>query len=99
MKITLTTVIKQIDGVKPLLNQDNGMSLTLRDVCSIALLAPDQKDEAKQKFSDYEIFKKVRDAKKEVELTAEEIVRIKKKIGIVYAALILGQAYELLEKD
>jgi len=98
MKIKITDEIKQVDGTKPILNQENGNALTLKDVCINALLSPDKDDDAKKKFSDYETFKKLRDANKEVELSAEEISRIKKKIGNIYPALVLGQAWEKLEK-
>ena len=97
MKIKITDVIKQIDGIKPIENPENKKAMTLKDVCINALLASDQKDEAKQKFTDYETFKKLRDSNKEVELSAEEISRIKMKIGNIYPALVLGQAWEKLE--
>ena len=95
----MTTVIKQSDGIKPIMNPDTGKSMTLKDVCINALLVPNEKDEAKQKYTDYEVFKKLRDSNKEVELTAEEIARIKKKIGDIYPALVLGQAWEGLENS
>jgi hypothetical protein len=97
MEIKITSEIKKADGVKAIPNSENGQPLTLRDVCINAVLTPDKDDTQKQKFSDYEIFKRLRDADKEVELTAEEIARIKKKINNIYPALVLGQAYEMLE--
>ena len=99
MKINLTTQMKQADGIKPIANRDpekNGLPMTLKDVCINALLAPDQKETEKDKYSDYELFQKLRDVK-EIDLKSEEIVRIKKKIGLIYPALIMGQAFDLLE--
>lgn len=104
MKIKLTTVIKQSCGIKPMINSDNNQDLTLKNVCINAILSPGDKEEealsaaakAKLKYSDYELYKKLRDVK-EVDLKSEEIVRIKKKISNIYLALVLGQAYDLLE--
>ena len=96
MKINLTTEIKQRDGIKPIVNVENNLSLTLKDVCINALLALIEKDDEKTKYSDYELYKRIRDVK-EVDLKTEEIVRIKKKIGAFNPPLILGQAFDLLE--
>jgi len=99
MKIKLTTEIKQADGIKSIANPDpekKGIPWILKDVCISALLAPDQKETDKEKYSDYELFQKIRDVK-EVDLKTNEIVRIKKKIGLIYPALVLGQAWDLLE--
>lgn len=101
MKITISTQLKQMDGIKPMPNlEKNGIPLTLKDVCMSALLIPTAKDDGKQKDADYKLFKeKLRDAGKEVELTAEEVARIKEKIGLTQPPLILGQAWEMLEKN
>jgi len=99
MKINIESEIKQADGIKPIANPDperNAEPMTLKDVCINALLAPDQKETDKEKYSDYELFQKIRDVK-EVDLKTNEIVRIKKKIGLIYPALVLGQAWDLLE--
>lgn len=71
--------------------------MTLRDVCTSSILAPLQEDDEKVKFNKYEIYKKVRDAKEEVTLTAEEIVVIKKAIGKWQPTLIMGQSFEFIE--
>jgi len=96
MKIKINQEIKQMDGIKSIANPENGKPMTLKDVCINALLAPNQKDDEKAKYSDYELFIKLRDVE-EIDLKAEEIVRIKKKIGLAYPPLVLGQAWDFLE--
>jgi len=72
--------------------------LDLKKVCITAVLQSKKEDTEKQKYEDYELFVKIRDCKtKEIELTTEEIVKIKKKIGAIYKTLILGQSWDFLE--
>ena len=100
MKIDILQKIKGIDGVKPLLNSDRkGIPLTLKDVSINAILAPEEKQkDGKGKYTDYEIFIKLRDAKKEVELSSEEISRIKEKGAVVLGVLVYGQVHDYLEQ-
>jgi hypothetical protein len=70
----------------------------LKDVCINTVLQPEKDDTEKQKYEAYELFLKLRDCKTdEIELSTEEIVKIKKKIGVIYMPLILGQAFDMLE--
>jgi hypothetical protein len=98
MKVKINEKIKGIDGVQPVISPDTKVELTLRDVCVSSILTPMQDDDQKSKYEKYELFKKLRDAKVEVELTAAEIVLIQKCIGKFQPALILGQCFEMLEK-
>jgi len=105
MKIKINCPILGIDGIKPIPNPDSPggrldppLPLTLKDVCINAVLSPMEGDDEKKKFTKWEIFKKLREAKEEVELTAEEIVIIKKGIGKFNPPLVLGQSFEMLEK-
>ena len=98
MKIKLNQKIISVDGIKPLPNTETKCDLTLRDVCINAVLQPAKDDVEKQKYAAYELFVKIRDCKtNELELSTNEIVQIKKKIGLIYMPLILGQAFDLLE--
>lgn len=92
MKIKINENLKGIDGenIVPV--------MTLKNVCITSILTPVEGDDEKKKFEKYEIFKKLRDAKEEVTLTAEEITVIKKGIGKLQPPLIMGQCFELLEK-
>ena len=98
MKIDVTQKIKGIDGRKALPNSETMKDLTLKDVCINSILAPEEKQkDSKKKYTDYEIFVKLRDAKKEVELSAEEISRIKEKGAVVLGVLVMGQVFDMLE--
>jgi len=98
MKIKMGSELKQADGIRAITNSETQKNMTLRDVCINALLTPQKDENEKDKYSDYELFKKIRDGGADVDLKTEEVVHIKKKIGLIYPALILGQAYDLLEK-
>jgi len=98
MKVKLKQKIFGVDGIKALPNQETECDMTLKDVCINAILQPEKDDTEKQKYEAYELFIKLRDCKTaEIELTTEEIVKLKKKIGGVYIPLILGQAWDYLE--
>lgn len=99
MKINIDQKIIGIDGVKPLENTENGLDLTLKNVCINSILFPDEKQrDGKKKFEDFEIFVKLRDAKKEVDLSSEEISRIKEKAVFALGVLVMGQVWNMLEK-
>jgi hypothetical protein len=73
--------------------------LTLRDICINSLLSVQQEDKEKEKFERFEIFQKIKKPDDEgfVELTTNEIVVIKKVVGIFQPPLLLGQAFNMLE--
>ena len=96
MKIKINQEIKNIEGKQIL--RDANKPLTLKDVCVNCILSPTEGDDEKKKWDKYEIYKKLRDAKDEVTLTAEEVTVIKKAIGRFEPPLILGQCFEALEK-
>jgi len=99
MKIDITQKILGVNGTTPLLNQETKCNLTLRDVSINAILAPEEKQsDAKKKYTDYEIFVKLRDATKEIDLSSEEISRIKEKGALVLGVLVYGQIVDMLEK-
>ena len=98
MRIEMNQKIMSVDGIKALSNQETKCDLTLKDVCINAVLNPGKDDTEKQKYEAYELFVKIRDCKTaELDLTTEEVVKIKKKIGLIYMPLIMGQAWEILE--
>jgi len=97
MKIKLNSKLIGVDGIKPLPNPDNGKDLTLKDVCINAILQPRKDDTGKQKAEAYELFLKIRDVN-EIDLSVEQVAQIKKNIGEIYAPLISGQAWQILDK-
>jgi len=98
MKIDLKKKLIGVDGIKALPNPDNGKDLTLRDVCINAILQPRKDATGKQKAEAYELFLKIRDAGNEIDLSVEQVAQIKKSIGEIYAPLISGQAWAILDK-
>jgi hypothetical protein len=97
MKVKVNETLKGIDGVEVLKNE-RGKGLTLKDICVNSILSPVEGDDDKKKFEKYEIFKKIRDAKADVELSIEEVALVKKSIGKIQPPLIMGQCFEFLEK-
>jgi len=98
MKIKVNETFKGIDGIQPL-PSETGRVLALKDICINAILTPEEKDDEKKKLEKYSIFKKLRASSEDVVLTAEEITIIKRSIARVYAPLIMGQAFEMLEEN
>jgi hypothetical protein len=96
MKVKLGTALKGIDGVEDL-KGDKGRPLSIKDIIVNSVLTPMQDDDEKKKFEKYEIFKKVRDAKADVDLTIEQIALVKKSVGKIQPPLIMGQCFEILE--
>jgi len=83
-------VLKDVDA------DGKTVDATLKDAIVNAVLSPGQDETGKQKVECYEIARRVF-AGGNVELSAEDIVLIKNKVGKVYPPLIVGQAYALLE--
>ena len=96
MKIDLTQKMMRIDD-KPFTNPETNVDYTLKDVVIEAILAPEQKEDNKKKYSKYELYLKIKAVTKSVELTTDEISEIKRLIGEVKPALIMGQAWNMLE--
>lgn len=95
MKVKINQVLKDVDGTPITMNNK---PYTLGDVCIASLLTPLQEDTEKTKWEKYEIFKKIKESKNEVELTIEEIALVKKCIGKFQPPLVMGQCWEMLEK-
>jgi len=95
MKVKISQTLQDVEG-QPL-KGEKGKPLTMRDVCINSLLTPVQGDEEKAKWEKYEIYKKLRDAKDEVELKSEEITLLKKSVGKIQPPLLMGQVYDMIE--
>lgn len=104
MKVKLNQQMQEIDG-RPV--QVTGRPpMTLKDVIVNSLLAvarnpqtgqPETESE-KIKFEKYELIRKIRDKKIEVDLKAEDVALIKKLISKhQHSPLIVGEAHEMLE--
>jgi len=95
MKVKINQILQGSE--EQALKGPKGNPLTMREVCINSLLIPSQGDDEKLKWERYEIFKKLRDAKDEVELKLEELNIIKKSVGRTQPPLIMGQCFEILE--
>lgn len=101
MKVKIDTPIKTIEG-KDMKEMVDGQEkvITIKKFCVNAVLAnpsDNAKETGEQKVKRYELAKKIQNAKKEIDLSSEEISLIKKEIGINYPPIVVGQAYEILE--
>ena len=95
------------DFAQNLLDLDNepmkdpaGVTVTLQNATVNALMASDPNDnpDGVEKAKRFTLAMKIHGTKEPVDVTAEEIALIKKLIGKVYTALVVGRAYELLEQ-
>lgn len=106
MKVKLNQCLLKIDGEKLYKEIMEGGKLVetknefqLKDVCINALMANIEGDkiDGLEKMKRYLLATKIQKAN-ELDLKSEEIVKLKELIGKVYGVLIVGQAYEMLEK-
>lgn len=95
MKINFDQQIKDLTG-NPI--KEEGKEVVLKTVCVNALLASNPKKEisGQEKLDRYELARKVNDGG-EVEITSEEIVKIKESVDI-YPTIIYGEVCNLLEQ-
>jgi len=100
MKLKTEVVLTNLSGeaLKDTNTKGEAVDATL-EMCLInALLAPmgQGKTEAgTEKLKKFNLAKKIND-NKEVDLSADDIVLLKNRVGEVYPPLIVGQVYELL---
>ena len=99
MKIAVNQVLTQFNG-QPIMDMDdkgNAIPATVKLALVNAILAPERDEKGVQKVQKYELAKRIFKAEQEVEVTAEEVVLIKRCVEGAYAPLIVGQLNELLE--
>lgn len=104
----MTQVIKGLDGKEMLLQEmrdgkivDTGTKLTLRKVCTEALMLnnPQESVDGEEKFKRYQLALKVNiSVTDEVDLSTEEITKIKRLVGASYGTGVVGPAFDMLEK-
>ena len=100
MKIKLTTLIKGLDG-KPLENDDKS-ALTFADAFKTALISfiPEDKDmSADDKLENWELAKLIKKNEKgSVELTTEQVTRIKERVHKLYLSpIVYGSICDVIE--
>ncbi len=86
-------VLKDNDG------KGNVIDATLKNAIVNSLLAPLTQGKSEigvDKVKKYELSRRIYEMD-EIELTPEEIVLIKERVGEVFGAIVVGQVYNLLE--
>ena len=94
MKIDFAKTIKTLDG------KELDPPRTLGQISAEALLGnyPDEKIDGDEKAKRLKLALRIVDAK-DVDLKSEEIAKIKRLVGIAYAPLVVGQAFDMLEGE
>ena len=99
LAVDFASPMNMIDGKTPMRNEDKSI-VTLGEVSENALLAtfPDEQSLAgEEKMKRFALARKIHEQRKDPVLTAEDIALLKKLIGKAYNALVVGQAYGLLD--
>jgi len=99
MVINVNKELVQLNG-QPIMDLDaegKAVPATVKTALVNAVLLPEQNEKGVQKVQKYELAKKLYKAEKDVEVTAEDVVLLKKVVENSYAPLIVGQVLELLE--
>ncbi|WVK90006.1 hypothetical protein [Burkholderia phage vB_BpP_HN02] len=94
MKVDLGAIIYD-DRNKPI--QSESDNLTLGEVIGQALLAMDKDVSGDEKYRRYKLWKVVSEGG-EVDLTIEDLALIKSRIGATFVTMVVGRAFDLLER-
>ncbi len=99
MLINFNQKLIHLDG-EPIKNQEK-KDVTLLDACVNSLLSMTNENiDGVEKLARYKLAQKISDSEGEeasVEVTVEEISKIKKLVGMVQGPLTVGPVYQLLE--
>ena len=95
MEIDMEQKLEDIEGN---VLEENGKHITLKSICINAALGHTESERlsGEQKLNLYELAIKIRKGGV-IDLTAEEIVTLKDRIGKLYYALVVGQGFDMLE--
>ena len=93
-KINFSAVLMSIEGTP--IKTEKQEKMTLGAATKQSLLFFDEKESGSEKYENYCLATKVIDGG-EVTIKSEEISRIKKAIGKYMGAIIVGQAWNILE--
>lgn len=95
MKIDMTKKILGMQGEE--IKRDKEV-LTFKQVTLNALLLPVEGDKEEKKYEKWELYKKIKDAKQIIDLTAKEAAFIRELIGKHEPQLIMGQCWDLIDQ-
>jgi hypothetical protein len=100
MKVEVNQPLKDLEGKVINKDTEKKIEFQLKDACVNALMAEieGEKIDGNEKVSRYLLATKIQKAN-ELDLKSEEIAKIKDLIGKVYGVLVVGQCFEMLEKE
>lgn len=100
MKINVNQKLKTLDGqtMKDVGAKGEAIDATLKMSIVNAILSPVQNEKGVDKVKKYELATKIYKAKQTVDLTAEDIVLIKDRVGEIFPPLVVGQVFKVLEE-
>ena len=93
MTIDQAIVITELDGTSTKNVRDE--PLTIGEAIGIALVVPDEAT-SDQKYDLFKLAIKLHNTPGEVELTPEECVLIKTRVGRYFGPLVVGRIYDLI---
>ena len=100
MNVDFSQQIKGLDGV--VLKGEDSKELTLASVCTNAVLANFQ-DEAnlsgEEKVKRYDLALGIYSTTEPLDLKSEDVALIKKSVAKLFGALVVGQAFKMLEGE
>lgn len=76
--------------------KENEKVIMVKDICANALLSTEEKMEGRVKLENWNLAQKVYKGG-DVDLTPEEIVKIRELVGKNYTTLIVGQIYDIVK--
>lgn len=98
MLVDVSRNLVQMNG-NPLMDTNEkgeAVEATVKTAIVNAVLSPVQNEKGIDKVKKYELAKRIYQVEGEIELTPEEVVLIKDRVGELYTPLIVGQVLELL---
>lgn len=96
MKYTLATQLMHLDGKTPIAD-GQGAVLTFKGICAYALVQSPDKEPA-EKYKCFALAVKLETGQESVDLSAEEVSRLKRLIGEQMPPVVVGRMYDLLDQ-
>lgn len=98
MKINVDQTIKNLEG--EVFKENDGITdMTLKKVLVRALVLQhpsDDKQTGDEKFALYQLASKITNAAGDLDVKPEDIISLKKRVGLMYSTAMVGPVYEIL---
>jgi len=99
MKVKVDNILVNIIDGKHLKADENGQMLTVKWAFTQALLGayPKENIDGNEKYARYKLASKINETSdQEIELTVEEVAKLKKLVGEAFPTMVCGQIYQLI---